>query len=53
MMLEQPRINGEGSISERLAYLERYVYRLAAELQVALRAADQEQNEGGSYGGHS
>ena len=37
MKLEQPRLNAGGTLEERVAYLERYLYRLIAELQMALQ----------------
>ena len=36
MKLEQPRISPEGNLSERVVYLERYLYRLTSELQAML-----------------
>lgn len=36
MKLEQPRITATGTAEERVAYLERYLFRLVLELQAAL-----------------
>lgn len=36
MKLETPRIVMVGSVEERVTYLERYLFRLVVELQVAL-----------------
>jgi hypothetical protein len=33
MKLEQPRILPTGTLEERVAYLERFIYRLVEELQ--------------------
>lgn len=43
MKLEQPRIYTEGSLEARLCYLERYIFRLTTELQMALDALEQAQ----------
>lgn len=43
MKLEQPRIYTGGELSERVAYLERYLFRLTAELQIALTALEKDQ----------
>lgn len=40
MRLEQPRIPANGELSERVAYLERYLYRLTGELQIALNTLE-------------
>lgn len=40
MKLEQLRISTGGDLSERVAYLERYLYRLTAELQMALNTIE-------------
>lgn len=40
MKLEQPRIPTNGDLSERVAYLERYLYRLTGELQMALNTIE-------------
>lgn len=40
MKLEQPRIPTGGNLTERVAYLERYLYRLTAELQMALNTIE-------------
>lgn len=45
MKLEQPRIQTGGSLPERVAYLERYIFRLTAELQMALNALEQAQKK--------
>ncbi len=48
MRLEQPRIQSNGSLSERVEYLERYLFRLVAELQVVLETKEaQNTNQGG------
>lgn len=44
MKLEQPKINTGGNLAQRVEYLERYIYRLTNELQMALNALEQEQN---------
>lgn len=46
--LEQPRIGSTGSLTERVAYLERYLYRLTNELQVVLNALEQMRKENGN-----
>ena len=43
--LEQPRLGAVGSLSDRVGYLERYLYRLTNELQVALNALEQQRKE--------
>ena len=43
MKIEQPRIDQKGSLKERVDYLERYIYRLCAELQAALNALENAQ----------
>lgn len=45
MKLEQPRIQTGGSLPERVAYLERYIYRLTTALQIALNTLEQAQNK--------
>lgn len=40
MKLEQPRLSTGGALTERVAYLERYLYRLIAELQMALNTLE-------------
>lgn len=40
MKLEQPRLSTGGELTERVAYLERYLYRLTAELQMALNTLE-------------
>lgn len=40
MKLEQPRISTGGDLTERVAYLERYIYRLTGELQMALNTIE-------------
>ena len=40
MKLEQPRLSAGGELTERVAYLERYLYRLTAELQMALNTIE-------------
>ena len=42
MMLEQPRIVPSGTLEERVAYLERFVYRLTQELQTALEQLERQ-----------
>lgn len=36
MKIEQPRARGAGTIEERVAYLESYIYRLTQQLQAVL-----------------
>ena len=36
MKLEQPRITGTGTTDDRVTYLERYLFRLVQELEMAL-----------------
>lgn len=50
MKLEQPKIMTGGNLAERVAYLERYIFRLTNELQMALSALEQatKKNEGGT-----
>lgn len=45
MKLEQPRIRGAGDLEQRIGYLERYLYRLTAQLQMELSALQQAQND--------
>lgn len=46
MKLEQPRITGTGTTEERVTYLERYLFRLVQELQMALDEIEKKK-EGG------
>ncbi|MGM9553652.1 MAG: hypothetical protein ACI3V2_05055 [Faecousia sp.] len=46
MKLEQPRIPTNGDLSERVAYLERYLYRLTSELQMALNTIESRAKRG-------
>lgn len=40
MKLEQPKIRQSGDLKERVEFLERYLYRLVAEIQIALDALE-------------
>lgn len=44
IQLEQPKLGNTGPLTDRVAYLERYLYRLCGELQAALNALEQERN---------
>ncbi len=49
MKLEQPRIQTGGNLADRVAYLERYLYRLVQELQFVADALEQlKQEQGGT-----
>lgn len=48
MKLEQPKIIASGNLKDRVAYLERYIFRLVAELQMALNQQGQNTDKGGS-----
>lgn len=47
MKLEQPRIHTGGNLAERVACLERYIFRLVNELQAALDALERAKNDKG------
>ena len=52
MKLEQPKITACGNLQDRVSYLERYIFRLVGELQMALNQQGQNADKGGSNHGH-
>ncbi len=48
MKLEQPRINSGANLEARVDYLERYIFRLVGELQMALNQHGQNTDKGGT-----
>ncbi len=48
MKLEQPKIMTGDNLKDRVAYLERYIFRLVGELQMALNQQGQNTDKGGT-----